>query len=360
MAGQIGQSDQSAARPAHSKELKLPLDQRFLLVYRPGEVRWCDNQNLSDIAHVNQSLSLPSFAKINWSLRILGKRPDNLHEIRTTLQTISLHDRLNFELSEDQQVELSCNETEVPTNDENLILRVALALRDRYSITKGVRIQLEKNIPVKAGLGGGSSNTAVALLALAHLWQIDAGANELIAIAASIGADVPFFLFGGCMEATGTGTILTPLPDSNANNLIIITPNVGVSTRDAYTSFRAAALTSDTSEFILSSSQNASILDDLLPWLRSDFENDFESVIFDTYPEIRRAKEALMAARAAAALLTGSGSSVFGVFADHKSQQQALEKIKCEAGWRIFPCVTVSRNQYRHAIGDELFRSYAL
>jgi 4-diphosphocytidyl-2-C-methyl-D-erythritol kinase len=315
---------------------------------------------LSDIAHVNQSLSLPSFAKINWSLRILGKRPDNLHEIRTTLQTISLHDRLNFELSEDQQVELSCNETEVPTDDENLIVRVALALRDRYSITNGVRIQLEKNIPVKAGLGGGSSNAAVALLALAHLWQIDAGANELIAIAASIGADVPFFLFGGCMEATGTGTILAPLPDSNANNLIIITPNVGVSTRDAYTSFRAAALTSDTSEFILSSSQNASILDDLLPWLRSDFENDFESVIFDTYPEIRRAKEALMAARAAAALLTGSGSSVFGVFADHKSQQQALEKIQCEAGWRIFPCVTVSRNQYRQAIGDELFRSYAL
>lgn len=309
---------------------------------------------------MNQSLSLPSFAKINWSLRILGKRPDNLHEIRTTLQTISLHDRLNFELSEDQQVELSCNETEVPTDDENLIVRVALALRDRYSITNGVRIQLEKNIPVKAGLGGGSSNAAVALLALAHLWQIDAGANELIAISASIGADVPFFLFGGCMEATGTGTILTPLPDSNANNLIIIAANVGVSTRDAYTSLRAAALTSDTSEFILSSSQNAAISDDSLPWLRSDFENDFESVIFDTYPEIRRAKEALMAAGAAAALLTGSGSSVFGVFADHKSQQQALEKIQCEAGWRIFPCVTVSRNEYRHAIGHELFRSYAL
>jgi len=304
-------------------------------------------------------LSLPSFAKINWSLRILGKRPDNFHEVRTTLQTISLHDRLNFELS-GEQVVLSCNDPEIPTDDRNLIVRAAHALQNRYSIRKGARIQLEKNIPAQAGLGGGSSNAAVALLALAHLWEIGPSPGDLIAVAGGIGADIPFFLYGGSMLATGTGTTLSPLPHSGVHSLIVIAPRVGVATHDAYTSLRAAALTSDTSEFILSSSPKAAISGDSHPWLRDDFANDFESVIFDIHPEIRRAKEVLLAAGASAALLSGSGSSVFGVFADHKSQQQALEKIEGEAGWRIFPCVTVSRNEYRHAIGDELFRSYAL
>lgn len=309
---------------------------------------------------MNQSLSLPSFAKINWSLRILGKRPDNLHEIRTTLQTISLHDRLSFEVSEDQEITLTCNDPEIPTDDRNLVVRAAHALQDRYSISKGARVHLEKSIPAQTGLGGGSSNAAVALLALARLWQIDANANDLITIAARIGADVPFFLFGGSMLGTGTGTTLSALPDSSAHHLVIIAPSAGVSTRDAYASLQAVPLTSDTSEFILSSSQNGVVSGDSPPWLTSDFANDFESVIFDIYPEIGRAKDLLLAAGAKAALMTGSGSSVLGVFADQKSQQQALEKIQCEAGWRIFPCVTVSRNEYRRAIGDELFRSYAL
>ena len=311
-------------------------------------------------AHVNQSLSLPSFAKINWSLRILGKRPDNFHEVRTTLQTISLHDQLNFELSEDRKVALSCNDPEIPTNEQNLIVRAAHALQDRYAISKGARVQLEKNIPTQAGLGGGSSNAAVALLAFARLWRIKAGASELIEIAAGLGADVPFFLLGGCVLASGTGTTLSALPDDGALKLIIIAPNANVSTSNAYASLKAAALTSDTPEFILSSSQMAADSGDSLPWLHGDLKNDFEPVIFDIYPEIRRAKEMLIAAGATAALLTGSGSSVFGVFVDHETQLQALEKIQAEAGWRIMPCVTVSRNEYRHEIGEEVFRSYAL
>jgi 4-diphosphocytidyl-2-C-methyl-D-erythritol kinase len=309
---------------------------------------------------VNQFLSLPSFAKINWSLRILGKRPDHLHEIRTTLQTISLHDSLSFELSEEQEIALICSNAEIPSDHRNLVVRAAHALQQQYRVGKGARIQLEKSIPAEAGLGGGSSNAAVALLALARLWQVDASANDLITIAAELGADVPFFFFGGSMLGTGTGTTLTVLPDPLSQHLIIIAPRASVSTRDAYEALQAPALTSDTSEFILSSSQNRGDSDDSLPWLHNDFVNDFESLIFDIYPEIGRAKDQLIAAGAKAALMTGSGSSVFGVFADQKSQQQALEKIQTEAGWRIFPCVTVSRNEYRHAIGEELFRSYAL
>jgi 4-diphosphocytidyl-2-C-methyl-D-erythritol kinase len=309
---------------------------------------------------VNQSLSLPSFAKINWNLRILGKRPDNLHEIQTTLQTISLHDRLYFELSDDEEIALTCSEMQIPNDGRNLVVRAAQALRDRYSIRKGARVDLQKNVPAEAGLGGGSSNAAVALLALAHLWQIDAKPNDLLTIAESLGADVPFFLFGGSMLGTGTGSTLSAKPDSDTHHLIIIVPSASVSTRDAYASLQAAPLTSKTSEFILSSSQNGTVPGDSAPWLRTDFVNDFESVIFDIHPEIRRAKDLLLSAGARAALMAGSGSSVFGVFAGKESQQEALEKIEGEAGWRIFPCVTVSRNEYRRAIGDELFRSYAL
>ena len=255
---------------------------------------------------------------------------------------------------------MSCNDPEIPTDDRNLIVSAAHALQERYAIGNGARVQLEKNIPAQAGLGGGSSNAAVALLGLAHIWRIDAVANDFIAIAESLGADVPFFLYGGRMLATGKGTMLSSLSDSGIHHLIVIASNVSVSTQEAYGSLQAAALTSDTSEFILSSSQKVADSGDLLPWMRDDFANDFESMIFDIHPEIRRAKDLLLGAGAAAALMTGSGSSVFGVFADYESQQQALEKIECEAGWRIFPCVTVSRNEYRHAIGDELFRSYAL
>jgi 4-diphosphocytidyl-2-C-methyl-D-erythritol kinase len=233
-------------------------------------------------------------------------------------------------------------------------------LRKHYATSQGARVQLEKNIPAQGGLGGGSSNAAVALLGLAHLWEIQVAANDLVAIAEGIGADVPFFLFGGRMLATGKGTTLSPLSDSGIHHLIVIAPSVSVSTRDAYTSLRAATLTTDTSEFILSSPQKAANLADSLPWMSDDFANDFESLIFDIHPEIKRAKDLVLGAGASAALMTGSGSSVFGVFVNFESQQQALEKIECEAGWRIFPCVTVSRNEYRHAIGDELFRSYAL
>jgi 4-diphosphocytidyl-2-C-methyl-D-erythritol kinase len=309
---------------------------------------------------VNQSLSLPSFAKINWSLRILGKRPDNLHEIKTTLQTISLNDRISFEVSEGREIDLTCSAPEIPTDNRNLVVRAAHALQHQFSVGKGARIRLEKSIPAEAGLGGGSSNAAVALLALARLWQIDAGADELLTIAAGLGADVPFFFFGGSMLGTGTGTTLAALPDSLPQHLIIVAPVASVSTQVAYEALQAPALTSDTSEFILSSSQNGVVSGHSPLRLHDDFANDFESVIFDIYPEIGRAKAGLLAAGATAALMTGSGSSVFGVFADQKSQQQALEKIQTEAGWRIFPCVTVSRNEYRRAIGDELFRSYAL
>lgn len=302
---------------------------------------------------VNQpSLSLPSFAKINWSLQILGKRPDGYHEVKTTLQTVSLHDDLHFQLSGDSAITLSCNEPNIPTDEENLVIRAAYALRERYQLDRGVRIRLEKRIPTKAGLGGASSNAAVSLLALAQLWNVETTMPALTEIASRLGADVPFFLTGGCALATGIGTTLSKLPDGGSKCLIVVTPTAEVSTAKAYKAVSSSALTTMNSDPILSSSFKVENSQDSGLWPQSDnLKNDFESVIFDIEPEIRRTKEALLEAGADGALLAGSGSSVFGIFSDREAQQRALDEIKREVGWRIFPCVTVSRNEYVRALG---------
>jgi 4-diphosphocytidyl-2-C-methyl-D-erythritol kinase len=304
---------------------------------------------------VNQSsFSLPSYAKINWNLHVLGKRPDGYHEVSTTLQTISLHDDLHFELTEDGTISLACDQPEIPTDNQNLIVRAGNALRKRYEVNLGARVRLEKRIPSQAGLGGASSNAAVSLLAFAYLWNVESSAAVLLEIAAALGADVPFFLVGGCGHAVGTGATVSPKPDElnhAPRHLIVIKPNASVSTAKAYTALRSTALTTSQAETILSSSRNEADLRNSQPWPPGDsLKNDFESVIFDIEPEIRRTKEALLQAGALGALLAGSGSSVFGIFADREDQRRAVNEIKLEPGWRIFPCVTVSRNEYARAV----------
>ena len=301
------------------------------------------------------SFSLPSFAKINWNLHVLGRRPDGYHEVSTTLQTISLHDDLHFEFSEDETISLACDQPDIPTDNQNLIVRAANAIRERYQVNRGARVRLEKRIPTQAGLGGASSNAAVSLLALAYLWNVEISAPVLLEIAAALGADVPFFLVGGCGHAVGTGATVSPKPDElndAPRHLVVIKPNASVSTAKAYAALSSTALTTSQAEPILSSSRDHPDLGNSHLWpLRDSLKNDFESVIFDIEPEIRRAKEALLQAGALGALLAGSGSSVFGIFADREDQQRAVNEIKLEPGWRVFPCVTVSRNEYARAVG---------
>ena len=302
------------------------------------------------------SLSVPSFAKINWRLQILGRRPDGYHEVRTWLQTISLHDDLQFEITNDGGISLSCDASDIPTDDQNLIVRAAAALKLRYKVEKGARIRLKKRIPTRAGLGGASSNAAISLLALAHLWSVKAPAAVLLEIGATLGADVPFFLLGGSALATGTGATVSAIPENtydDVRHLIVITPNASISTAKAYGALSSAALTTLSNEPILSSSRDEAKTEHSQLWSAKDsLKNDFESVIFDIEPEIRRTKATLLQAGALGALLAGSGSSVFGIFADRKDQERARNEIKLEAGWRVFPCVTVSRNEYLRALGS--------
>ena len=280
------------------------------------------------------------------------------------LETVTLHDTLQFAAAPDLEISLSCDDPLIPTDQTNLIGRAAIALRAHYGIRAGVRIHLEKRIPVQGGLGGGSSNGAVALLGLAHLWKVRTKISELAELASALGSDVPFFLSGGRALGTGTGTTISSLPEIAARDLLIVAPRATVATAEAYKALSSAALTTRNSDSILAISRGSTNSSDWDQWpVSDDMENDFEQVIFDIEPEIGRVKNALVQAGARSALLAGSGSSVFGIFDNREAQQRALEQIRAESGWRIFPCATLSREEYIRAMGScgtPLLRSFDL
>jgi 4-diphosphocytidyl-2-C-methyl-D-erythritol kinase len=306
---------------------------------------------------ITTAVTVPSFAKINWFLHVLGKRPDGYHEVVTVLQTISLQDELTFELREDGPLNLSCDDPTIPVDNTNLVMKAALYLQESFQDSFGGEIHLRKRIPAQGGLGGGSSNAAIALMVLKKLWKgTDFGIEEVLD-PATFGADVPFFLIGGRCKATGTGTTLTPLLDGPKQHLIIVTPTARVSTPKAYASLNAASLTTPDSASILSSSLADLNSADSRQW---PLRNDFERVIFEIEPEIGRAKNGLLEAGARGALLAGSGSSVFGVFDSEAARDRGVDNLRCEAGWKVFPCETISRDEYFRAMISSGFPLFTL
>jgi 4-diphosphocytidyl-2-C-methyl-D-erythritol kinase len=288
------------------------------------------------------------------SLRVLGKRADGYHKIRTVLQTITLRDTLIFEVrDETAHLEIFCDDSAIPTDECNLIHKAATLLCHRYGVKKGARIDLEKRIPSGGGLGGGSSNAAIALLALSRLWEIPATFTELSALAAKLGADVPFFLTGGTALGTGIGATITPLEDGESLHLIVVTPRIEISTAQAYAALNASQgdfLTNNPSVSILSGSHTTANIDlsDNDAW-----RNDFESVVYQTYPQTEAARARLLQCGARRAMLSGSGASVFGIF-DKADQATACSELRRTTDWRVFSCETLAGQAYQAAL-HELF-----
>lgn len=290
------------------------------------------------------SFTLPSFAKINWLLRVLGRRDDGFHELCTVFQTVSLHDNLTF--SEGDEIILTCSDEKIPSGEGNLIVKAARTLREKSGAKKGARIHLEKNIPSPGGLGGGSSNAAIALLGLAALWEVKIDFGELLEIGRQIGSDVPFFFYGGTCAAAGRGTEITPLEDLRENFLLIVTPNADVSTPEAFARLNASRLTKEASKSILQICLSEAKTLDLR---HSELKNDFEASVFAVEPEIARVKEKLLKLGAIQALMSGSGASVFAVFEKEETRQATLKALEVE-NWRKFAVATVSRSKYRESL----------
>lgn len=276
---------------------------------------------------------------------MLGKRDDGFHELFTVFQTISLHDTIHF--AESETLELTCDESDVPTDDGNLIIKAAKELQKLTGADLGAGIDLEKRIPSPGGLGGGSSNAAVALIGLMRLWGLAVEDRVVHEIAAELGADVPFFLHGGTAIGTGRGDVIDITGDIDEQWMLVVTPNVAVSTRDAYYRINALTLTNEDLNRILPVCRKDA---DSLDPRHSVLINDFSGTVFSAYPEIERVKNTLIELGAVTAAMSGSGASVFAVF-DKKETRQAAEKaLEHESAWRKFAVSTISRDQYREAL----------
>jgi len=291
----------------------------------------------------NRSFSLPSYAKVNLALRVLGRRNDGFHEIATILQTISLHDTLIFE-PWDNGIELICYDTNLPVDETNLIIGAANALQSELRVEDGARIELNKLIPMGGGLGGGSSNAAVALIGLSRLWALDLSFEKLYEIGSRLGSDVPFFLYGGRALATGRGTTIEPVSEICLGPTIVVTPKIRVSTREAYANLGLVNLTSADVERILLNYRFG-------PESPVQSVNDFEKTVFAAFPEIADVKANLLELGALEALMSGSGASVFGIFENEETRQTALKALGERTDWRSFAVAAVSRSEYREELG---------
>lgn len=283
-------------------------------------------------------LRVRSLAKLNLDLRVLHKRPDGYHELRTIFQTISLADTLEIQYRSGRtSIEIKSN-LSIPGNIVEKAAHLVLKTTRR---TGQVGFVLQKNIPLGAGLGGGSSNAAAVLLALPALLGKPLPIHKLMELASELGSDVPFFLLGGTALGLGRGTELYPLPERPARPALLIVPEIHSSTPEAYRALERQAEHAKTPEILRNFQEVA--------WAGSqDWRNDFEEVVFRQHPLLKLIKRKLLKLGAAPALMSGSGSCIFGMFGSRALRDRAAEFFRKEsARLRVYPVTMVSRSRYR-------------
>jgi 4-diphosphocytidyl-2-C-methyl-D-erythritol kinase len=267
-------------------------------------------------------ISLNAHAKINLSLDVLNKREDGYHNLQMIMQTIELHDTINIAKIQ-SGVEIYCDAPYVPNNNTNIAYKAAAAMLDRYKPGAGVRIEIEKKIPVAAGLAGGSTDAAAVLKGVNQLFNLGLDQKELMEIGKTIGADVPYCLMGGTALAEGIGEKLTPLRQIGKVPVILIKPRIGVSTAWVYKKLNLDKLNQrpDTSALI-------SAIDRLdIGFISENMSNVLESVTLARYPVIRKIKKAMIKNGAAGSMMSGSGPTVFGIFSDEQKATNAFSKL---------------------------------
>jgi 4-diphosphocytidyl-2-C-methyl-D-erythritol kinase len=280
---------------------------------------------------------LRAFAKLNLDLRVLGKRPDGYHELRTIFQTISLADSLEIDFTPGRKTVVELEDAlAIP---DNLVTRAAHLALAAMRTGGRVAMRLTKRIPMGAGLGGGSSDAAAVLLALPVLAGRRLDLAKLGELAQQLGSDVPFFLVGGRAVGIGRGAELFPLPDGPAQNALVVAPGLHVSTAQAYRDL-SPRLTSESQQNKMFSFQSQ-------VWGRgveSLPRNDFEEVVFPQHPSLAAIKKGLLRSGATVALMTGSGSALFGLYPDRNRISVALQSLSAH---KALPVSFVTRSRYR-------------
>jgi 4-diphosphocytidyl-2-C-methyl-D-erythritol kinase len=285
---------------------------------------------------MKRSAKISAFAKLNLGLKILYKRPDNFHELRTVFQTISLADTIHVDFTPARKTSIWLqSEIDIPGN---LIVRAAQLVMNASGARGTVEFRLDKKIPMGGGLGGGSTDAAAVLLALPALTGRNLPLEALMELGAQLGSDVPFFLLGGTALGLGRGTELYPLPEMAPLNALVVAPHVHVSTPEAYRALNRK-LTQDLPFQYISSFQSR-------VWNLGEqyCENDFEPVVFEQYPHLKSIQRKLRKLGAKPAMLTGSGAALFGVFGSSRDVRQALPAFARDTAFEV---VFVGRNRYR-------------
>jgi 4-diphosphocytidyl-2-C-methyl-D-erythritol kinase len=339
------------------------------------------------------TISVRAFAKINLGLRIGAKREDGFHELLTVYQTIGLHDVIRVSLGRGSGIEIRCGDPRVPKDDSNTGYRIVEKAMQALHAKGRVVVEIEKRLPVQGGLGGASANAVAALLALERVLKKALPAAERLRIAAEVGSDLPLFLVGGTVLGLGRGEQVYPLEDFPATACVVVTPEVGVSTPAAFARWdlrmaqnvgsvadaglaalgrtAEAAVPTQTSGAKLTMSEPSDRMvelgrglsawlserysgapfrrgraeNPLLELVRAGIKNDFEQVVFPEYPELSEGKSALERAGAKYASLSGSGSTLYGLFASKQAARAAVARLR-KQGWAAQATVTLTRGQY--------------
>jgi 4-diphosphocytidyl-2-C-methyl-D-erythritol kinase len=292
------------------------------------------------------TISVKSYAKINWTLDVLFKREDGFHELRTIYQTVSLHDTLRLTETA-SAIEIKCDDTRVPLDQTNLAHKAATRLRAASGVSKGARIEITKRIPVAAGLGGGSSNAAATLMGLARLWRVNLDDRTMFDIAASLGSDVPLFLIGGTVLGVGRGEEVYPLEAVAGDELLLANAGFAVATATAYAGL--SRLTRQEALRIIPFTLFAAKAIRELPLVAA---NDLEETVIAAHPEIAEVKRRLKSCGARHVLMSGSGGTVFGVFDNSETNERAQAEMRAAGYWAV-RARAVSRQQYHETLFDE-------
>lgn len=280
-------------------------------------------------------------AKINVILRILDRRPDGFHNLWSIMQTVALEDEVQIRLRADRQdIQLRCDATQLAADQSNLVYRAAAAVLARAQQSIGLDIELRKRIPMGAGLGGGSSDAAATIIGLNRLLRLEWSLTQMADVGQSLGSDVPFFFFAPSAFVAGRGETVRPVVVEGARWVVLVNPGFGVNTKWAYQELAATR----TVVTPLSLVQRELDRQSLVRWaqLIAAAENDFEAPVFAAQGKLREIKRSLQAHGAEIALLSGSGATVFGVFADEASARLAQAQFVSEGLINVFVVPTCS------------------
>lgn len=269
-------------------------------------------------------ITLKALAKINLGLDVVRKRDDGYHEVRMVMQNIHLYDRLTIRKSSTSGIQIHSNLSFLPVNENNLVYKAGKLLMEEYGITEGVSVELFKRIPVAAGLAGGSTDAAAMLYGMNQLFGLGLSIGELMKRGVTIGADVPYCLMRGTALAEGIGEELSSLPPMVRCPVLIAKPSVSVSTKFVYQNLKLDESTVHPDIHALIADIRKKDFDRIC----KDMGNVLESVTVPSYPVIAQIKERMMASGAKAAMMSGSGPTVFGLFADNDTAKRARKDMR--------------------------------